>query len=431
MSEYYPRVLLLTLPRLNRADANSTSLLFRSLLGDWPRERLFQVHSSPGNGDPGFCSEFYELGARERRFGGLFSYAKEMVSRSRCQTTGYGEARDLLVGSGAYELVFSPRMSRALRDWIVRVRPEALLTAGYSLSFAELAVQIAKEFRIPVVYYTPDDWADEWYRGAPGRRSVLSRVVQGCVRRKAAELVSVSAVRIAFNRYMQEEYHARYGVTFSVLMHGDDRARFERAEPVRLVGPSELSVVCVGAFDRARSALLDDVDGACRMLRAQGLKVRVSILPARRVREEVVRSYEHIRFESCPTHENLPCLLKGADVLLLLECFEETRARGIRTSVSSKAHLFMYSGRPIVVYSSEITGVCRYAREQGWALCVGQRSPEALAGALGKVLREEGPRARIVENARRVAERNHDQAANRRAFLRLVQMACTRGATRS
>lgn len=115
-------------------------------------------------------------------------------------------------------------------------------------------------------------------------------------------------------------------------------------------------------------------------------------------------------------------VLKGADILFLPERFDET-AQGIALSVSSKAHLFMFSEKPIVVYSSPVTGIARYAKEGGWAEVVDSRNVSRLTGALEKLITDEAEQKRLMTQARSTAIKNHELTTIQSTFLRLLQNA--------
>ena len=104
----------------------------------------------------------------------------------------------------------------------------------------------------------------------------------------------------------------------------------------------------------------------------------------------------------------------------LPERFDDSSG-GIGLSVSSKAHLFMFSGRPTVVYSSPETGLARYAREQGWADLVDRADDAALAEALARLVTDREHRAGLVRRALEVATANHDMGAIRGRFYDLLR----------
>ena len=112
-------------------------------------------------------------------------------------------------------------------------------------------------------------------------------------------------------------------------------------------------------------------------------------------------------------------MLRGADILFLPERFDET-AQGIRLSISSKAHLFMFSGKPIIVYSDPVTGIVRYATEDGWAAVVDRRDPGLLADTIERLFKDDVYRQQLIAGARSTAEKNHNLTTIRSSFFKLI-----------
>jgi len=330
----------------------------------------------------------------------------------------------LLVDSGLYELIFRPRLSHEMLTWVENFRPDIIFAQGYNLAFTWLPLMLAEHFELPTVYYPTDDWPPNRYRPEVSR-SVVSRLARHAVMTSSRQLAVGSAVRIAFNHAMQLEYISRYGKEFAVLMHGDDFSRFEKVQPRRLAKPDESWIVSTGVFDRHRWPLLDDLDQACEMLHARGFPVRATIFPVHLPAESQVSRFRHIYFESCPAHDGLASVLQGADILFLPERFDET-VDYIRLSVSSKAHLFMFGGRPIVVYSDPVTGIARYAREEGWAAVIDRRDPLLLAQMFERLIANEDERRRLIVAARRVAMKNHHLPTIQTTFYDLLCSALQR-----
>lgn len=432
----YPRVLIVALGRINAADTANNGLLLRNLFGGWPRENLAQIYSSGDNGDAGFFGRYYQLGPQDRRMGKLFYRLKADVQAEaeKGDDAKPGNAavpsakfpvrkilKHLLVDSGFYEIIFRTKISKEMLTWIEDFQPDVIFAQGYCLSFAWLPVQLTSFLDIPVVYYPTDDWPSDTYKTSNKNDSFLSRLVATAVAEAARRLVEVAAVRLSFNRYMREEYLKRYGHEFSVLMHGDVFSRYQAVQPKRLAASDECWIVSTGIFNSNRRPLLEDLDQACELLSATGIRVQVTVFPVNQLPELAPEKNEfrHIIFKSCPSHEDLVAVLKGADILFLPERFDET-APGIALSVSSKAHLFMFSEKPIVVYSSPVTGIARYAKEGGWAEVVDTRSVPLLAGSLEKLITNESEKACLIAQARNTAVENHELFTIQSTFLRLL-----------
>jgi glycosyltransferase involved in cell wall biosynthesis len=276
-----------------------------------------------------------------------------------------------------------------------------------------------------MAYYPTDDWPNDTYR-LDIRSHLVARLMNSVVSHAARDLVACSSVLLAFNRYMQEEYLGRYRREFTVLMHGDDKSRFQGAQPLRLAETDACWIVATGIFNENRKPLLDDLDKACVDLNARGMKVRVTVFPVNglAVFSREAGRYRHIGFAPCPDHEELAAVLRGADILFLPERFDKS-AEGIRLSVSSKAHLFMFSERPVVVYSDPVTGIARYASEDGWAAVVDRRDPCLLADVIARFITDDRYRQAFIDTARSTAGNNHELTAIRGVFREQITAAVT------
>lgn len=431
----YPRVLILAIGRVNESDPSNNGLLLRNLFEGWPRERLGQIYSSGDLGDPGFFGHYYSLRHSDRSLGKLF-FALRRVRNSTADASPPTEltsnvnrytavtlvraAKRILLEQGLHELLFRPKISVEMATWLDDFRPDIVLCQGYSLAFARLPMIIAERLKIPIAYYPTDDWPSDLYRTAS--RTFLNNIVRAQVQRVATGLVASATLRIAFNEYMQAAYRKRYGVPFHVLRHGDHARRFEdvaaRRETAAHIPRRHFLIIGAGVFDRHRYPLIRDISDACDLLRAAGLEVRVRLYPVNRV---VLPTPVHRNVEilPCPAHAELVSALACADALWLPERFDDTSS-DIGCSISSKAPLFMYSNRPIIVYAHPETGVAKYSRQENWAICVDKRDVRALAAAIMRVLTDETYRSELVRRAAGVALKNHNLSTIQSQFRTLI-----------
>ncbi len=441
----FPRVLVVAMGRINAADTSNNGLLVRNLFEGWPKERLAQVYSGGNNGDAGFFGHYYQLGPNERRFGCLYYLLKAEVPQtlptapsSPRQNAAMGArlatwiracGKRCLMDTGLYELLFKIRLSAKLQAFVDKFDPQIIFAQGYSLAFTQLPIQIADFCRAAILYYPTDDWSAERYHPKRSPVRVLSYWARRAVLRESRLLVARATVRLAFNPYMRDEFRTRYGKEFTVLMHGDDATRFRRTSPSRVVADARPLIVCTGDFDKYRWQLLEDIDKACEELTLRGFKPYVAAYPVNLNPKmvELASAFRHVRLAPCPPHAALVSVLIGADILFLPERFGPD-VWDIKLSVSSKAHLFMFSGRPTVVYSDAATGIAKYAREEQWAAVVDRRDPILLAEVLEQLITDPTERQRLIANARQAAAKNHDLPSIQSTFHDLVCSAvqCTK-----
>ena len=436
----YPRVLIVALGRINAADTANNGLLLRNLFGGWPRENLAQVYSSGDNGDGGGFGSYYQLGPDDRRLGGLFYKVKAggLNAGAEGGTSAVSTAhppsimsrvksalKSLLMDTGVYELIFRPRISPGLIAWVNEFQPDIIFAQGYNLTFSWLPVLLKRETGARLALLTTDDWPTYLYSGQLGESKLFSSLLRPAVRRATRELMQAADVPFAFGQQMADEYQARYGKTFIVLMHSDDRKRFEEALPLRMHEAPVHTIAVIGNFNQYRWPLLVDLDNCCRTLGAEGIHVRITVLSCGIEPEGAceLANCTHLDLLPDPGNDLLPRYLKGADLLLLAEGFDEGFVDAIRLSVSSKSHLFMFSRRPIIVYAHAETGVARYAAAHQWGRVVSERNAAALSEAIRTLLTDAEAADRLVTRADQTAGTFHTREACQTTLLTALQTA--------
>lgn len=432
----HPRVLIVALAKVNQRDTESNGLFLRNLFGkEWPRENLAQIYSSGDSGDQGFFGRYYRLGPNDRFLGSIFYQLKPIALASsdgqQDSTSSNSQARlgffsslrrkaaGLLVDTGFYELIFRPKISAEMLAWIKDFKPDIILAQGYNLTFTWLPLMLKKKTGAKLAVLTTDDWPKYQYAGMHGESASLKWLVRPFLKNAAKLLFSTSNFSFAFGLPMAEEYRKRYGRNYTVLNHSDDPHRFSESEPQRVHGPDVKTIAAIGSFNRHRLPLLLDLEEACAKLCSRGINVRGAVFSSAidANRKSALSGARHIDIFPDPGHDALPSYLKGADILFLAEGFDAEFVSAIELSVSSKAHLFMFSQRPIIVYSAQAAGIAKYAKRLGWAQLVCERSSSALGDAIQHVITKPNETIKMIGVADQVARQNHTHISNRSIFL--------------
>jgi len=430
----YPRILIVVMGRINAADNANNGLLLRNLFGQFPRQNLAQIYSGGDNGDEGFFGRYYQLKPQDRKLGRLFFRLKSMAMEGNAQINIPASSekkkfsfsqlirrwgKKLLMDSGLFEIIFRPRLSQEMILFIKDFEPDIIFSQGYNLGFALLPLMITQKLDIPIVYYPTDDWSKHRKKDD---LSTISYLTYFARQYAAKKLVNKTKICIAFNRFMQEEYLLRYKKKFLILMQGDESRRFDKSPINKLCESDCYWIVATGDFDRHRIPLLYDLDSTCKTLNGKGLKVKATVFPVNydSLPPALFTEFDYISFLASPDHHELAGILHSADVLFLLERFDETSSQ-IRMSISSKAHLFMHSGRPIIVYSHPITGIARYALEEKWAEVIDRPDAQLLADVLEKIFTDKDKQDSLISSARKIALKNHDLPSIQKTFYAMIQ----------
>jgi glycosyltransferase involved in cell wall biosynthesis len=431
----YPRILVVALDRINAADSSNNGLLLRNLFALWPRETLAQIYSSGDNGDRGAFGHYYQLGPMDRQLGKLFYRIKKNANdkitiddtinkhvttkRRKTITIGFRLKR-LLVDSGLYELIFRPRLSQGILEWVKDFQPDIIFAQGYNLTFTWLPILLKNSTAAKLAFLTTDDWPTYLYSGQLGEPVLFRWLVRPVVEAAIRRLFYAVDIPFAFGQPMAEEYAFRYGKTFFTLNHADSSLRFENAEPCRIHPTKVITIIAIGNFNRFRWPLVLDFNDACHELHEQGIDVRIVVLTSS-IDPEGARAFStasYIDVLPDPGNDLLPSYLKGADILLLAEGFDEGFISAIQLSISSKSHLFMFSQRPIIVYSHSKSGIAKYAEKLGWGKNVFNRNKREIVEAIKQLIVNKEEIGRLVTIAYDVAEKNHSHKINQEVLLK-------------
>ena len=323
-----------------------------------------------------------------------------------------------MIDTGLYELIFKPRLSKAMLDWVRAFRPDVILAQGYNLTFARLPAMLKEATGAKLAFFASDDWPTYLYSGQLGEPGALKWLVRPAVKQATSRMFAAVDIPLAFGHPMGDAYAARYGKPFTVLSHADDPQRFVAAEPKRIHPPDTRTVLAIGGFNRFRWPLVLDANEACRTLEGLGVRARVAVMSpwieAEGLRQLKAAPYVDILPD--PGNDALPQYLKGADLLFLAEGFDQAFVDAIGLSVSSKSHLFMFSRRPIVLYAHPDTGVCKYATKHGWASIVSHRDPKLLVNAMRELLADQHASDKLTAHAWQIACEFHGSNLNQNRF---------------
>lgn len=431
----YKKICIITAGRINKYDTANNGLLFRSLFKNWPKENISQIYNSGCNNDEGFFSNYYQLNEKDRRWGKIYaklhnnehnsfvSISSKQKKKKNLIDPLFSILKKTLIETGLYELIFRPRLSIELKIWLDQIKPDIILAQGYSLTFSKLPILIKNYTHAKLAFFTTDDWPKYLYSGAQGESKFLSFLPRMKLKKTVTKLIKEVDIPIAFGSPMQEEYTRRYRKPFHSLFHADDPLRFENVAHQRLTKENIFSIVTIGTFDKFRWPLIDDINQSCEILHQKGVSAQLSIISSAIDKKgySELKKMNHVKLYEDPGSDYLPKLLKGADLLVLIETFDYNRAKAIELSISTKAHLFMYSKVPILVYGSPLTGIANYALKYNWACVLGERNIEKLTKYIENLYYDQELRGNLINTAYQVGLENHDLNRIEKKLFEILQ----------
>lgn len=423
----FPRVLIIYHSCINKQDSHGVSL--REWFADFPKENLSQIYSGGEVGEERFCGYNFKLGEKERRLGKLFSKIKDSsLGKSSYVVTLDHNTTKLnkfsfwgllknkiswwVINTGLLEIIFKPQMSDAIIEFVKNFRPEIIYCQGYSLTFAWLPVMLQNRFNLPICFQTGDDWPSYLYKNSP-----LSIAIRPIVTRAVRSLMLKSKIRLANGKLMVEDYEKKYGLKFVPLMMCDNIDRFDSAIAHRVADNASISIIYSGNLGQGRWVSIIELCEAAKLLEDHKILITAFATTVPPEAVNALRGIVNLQILPGPPHEQLPSYLKGADILFLPETFDQIKAEEIRLSISTKAHFYMMSKIPVLVYGSPKTGIVNYAKEEGWASVVQEQSLNQLMSALRELITNEKVRKQLVNKGVEVVLKNHMEDSVKNKFL--------------
>ena len=299
--------------------------------------------------------------------------------------------------------------------WVIRrYRIAAVMSVAHNLYFLAAAVA-ARLAGVPLILVVHDDWIDMMR----SHRWVPRAAARWCYRRvlrSAAQIYAVSAG-------MQQALRQEYGVGSQVQWPATD-AQPASGDPDCDSGG--LRIVFAGAVT---DPTIPSIDLLVKALQSPALSAIQWSLDLYGVLPDGLRQlgWEDERIHGKPwvPQQQLPAVLRQADVLYLPYSFGPGQLRFVQTSFPSKLADYLAAGKPVLICAPSESGIVAYAREGGFAEVVDRPSEDLLAAALLRLAASPEHRQRLAARGLQVFAANHDIARQQRQFVacitRLVQ----------
>jgi glycosyltransferase involved in cell wall biosynthesis len=386
-----PRVLVVGAYPFSRSRSDGITL--SNLFQGWPAERLAQVHLLPLPTTTDVCSSYFRIGPRNSR---LERALRRMLAACRKPTgSGRPASGNSLAGpAGADNQLLTHLRVAAdlipsnfppdLMPWLRQQRPDLVYSLLGGVRVNRLALRIARELEVPLVPHFMDDWPSTMYKSGEVfglARIALLRTVRAVIRQAPQGL--------CISRPMAEEYEHRFGIPFDVFANcvGDDVFADSPSGQRPAGGPLEL--VYVGGLHLGRCRSLVQIAASLDRLAGEQQAFQLTIhtpeSDLKRFQSEF-DAYRSVRLGRWLPGEEVPEVLRRADVLVHVESFAPDHRRYTRLSLSTKIPQYLAAGRPVLGYGPAEVASMQHIAQTRAGLVVGAAEPEALREALRQLL---------------------------------------------
>jgi len=432
MSFRFPKVLIVGTP-LNQTSGSSITV--SSLFHEWPAERLAVIHNASHGNDPGRAKQFrlrMEMVLPWMKRGAKWQTREEILSVPRSSLKGknthprhFSLHRDvfrrLVEYLGIAALVRQFPLTPDLIDFVTEFRPDVLYTQLGDIPVAVLLQHLATHFNVPYVVHIMDDYPSTLYRDG-----VFAENVRRKMQSQLMQIFGQAATCMGICQAMCDEYSLRYGREF-IPFHNTVDLSIWQGETVRVT--QEKSSFNLAYSGRIGVSCLTSIRETCEVIEncnnpdiAVTFDIYVNnIDQALRTAPFLNQAHPSIRVKEAPkTPGAIASLLRAADVLVLPIDFDRDSIEYIRFSLPTKVPAYMATGVPVLVYGPPGVASVKYAKTEGWAHVIEERSSEALKQGILRLCVDKQLRALLSQRARRLAALKHDARQVREQFREAI-----------
>ncbi len=415
----FPRLLVLSNECISQGGSNGRTM--RNFLIGWDKERLAQFCLRLENPDYEICDNYFCVTDAQAldAFKGKKSSsentsssqaASNQTARKRNSIISY--ARDIVWNSGRWK-------SDAYKKWLSDFSPEiVLLQAGDSAFMYKLAVQIKKQFNIPLVLFNSEGYffkGFDYFR-SHGAAHLFYPIYHAHFKRWFKRAIKCTDFSIYANFGLKMAYDKKFGKPSDVIYTATELSP-EKAESHDGFVTSYLGNLGVG-----RHVQLIEIAETLQSI-SPDLYLDVYGSADEQVKKEF-ETCRGIRYQGLVPYEEVKRIMLSSDLLVHVENFSDFYRKDSVYAFSTKIADTLASGTPFLLYAPDDIECYKYLHENKAAFTVSKK--EELYTTLMTIIDNPSVRNQYLENSLRLARENHNPEKNTSHFQKIIINAVTK-----
>ncbi len=272
---------------------------------------------------------------------------------------------------------------------------------------------------IPFVAYIMDDYIFQW--------TGFSRWI---ARQLEPQFVKAAAGVLVLNEFVRQTYARRYGIRPFVIhnpVHLPDLDQLDGEAATASLSPEVTQIVYLGSVYHAQFDAFRNLIEALARFETGRVQLHIYTSQPRQFLQKHGISGPDLVYHAHIPQEEIPGVLRRANVLFLPLAFNSPIPELIRTSAPFKTSEYLAAGRPILVHVPAGSFLSWYFRKHSCGMVVDSDDAQLLGDALEKLLADGSLRDELSTKARRQAELDFDLHVGRARFLAALNRAVAEG----
>lgn len=426
----YPRVLVISHNVFSKETNMGQTL--RAFFCNWDKECLAQLYFRPEIPNDDVCLKYYRYTDKDaiksivKRWHKGSSFNEQDVSYNmKTKASCFDDSaasKAYKIGRKRTAFIYSSRdtiwrvsawHNKDLMKWVKEFDPEIIFLASGDYSFGyRIAYKLSKELDIPLVTSCFDDF----YLFDINGRSLLGKIRHPLFMNVVKRTISRSSLVITFNDLMKEDYDRLFSRDCLLLLNPSTSKNICK-------NPSDRSktLAFVGNINLGRYKQLIAIGRALKRIDNDDIPKFIDVYSAENS-EEILKDMimdNGILFHGKIPYEEVQELIASSGLLVHTESFDEEIRRRVKYSFSTKIAGYLASVTPILAYGPSETASINYLKKNEAAFVA--TSTEELEETIVRAFTSTADRERVVANAQRLCEKNHNAEKNQELLLNALK----------
>lgn len=307
--------------------------------------------------------------------------------------------------------------NKKLKSWLSNFNPDVLvLQAGDAPFMYAASRKMAKFLNKPLVLFNTEYYyfVDYNYINSENN-SFLYKLFRTILRKNIRNTIACSEISVYNSDWLKEQYDNEFHAPSTVIYQSSDSVPTKRNNH-----NNPPKIIYAGGLGYKRYEALSEIAEALYTIN-NTYKLTVYGMAQTEKAKEILYNTNGLDYKGVVPYSEVLEEIESSDLLVLTENTSSVISRLTAYGFSTKITDYLCSGIPILGYGPNNNVGLSYLKKQNAAMVVNSLSD--LKEGLLKVLEDLDFRKQIVDNAIRLAEKNHNASNNSNRFIEILNKA--------
>lgn len=422
MKNKYPNVLVISNNSLSENNSNGRTL--SGFLRGWSKENIAQIYISGELPESEVCDRFYQITDKSVLKGVFCKKNVGMPVANNYDSQKIRAAQSLRAVKKSIlklmlrDLLWSSNVwwNKKLKEWILEFSPDIILFfAGESKFTYKIALKIADFCNLPIVVYNSEGYyfkEKNYLKNGSVFSDAIYPFFHTSFKRIFKKLMYRSVHAIYINDKLKSDYDKEFNMPSTTIYTASNVKECRNEEQHSKPQVSYLGNLGVGRH----LALIEIAKALNEINKDYKLDIYGKI-----TNEQVKKAFDEcpeINYCGMVPYREVISIMHKSDLLVHGESFNDFYCWDLKYAFTTKIADSLSCGTCFFVYAPESLACTEYLIKNKCACVVTDR--RYLKKELYRILNDEGYREQYVENALKIADKNHNSDLNCEIFQRIL-----------